>query len=203
MKRIGAAITCGALACVLGAGTAAAYLTGAASMSNPFTLDTDLKIELTEPSFIADAAKGLKPLQSVSKDPTITNVGSVAAYVAADIKVPVFTGSAIVDGSLTQAVDADLFTYAVNDDWKLVGVPTVQDGFRTYRYIYDAELTAGAQTPSVFNAVTLANLTEDIGISETTLDVTAYAIQSEGFANATEACSAYDTQACATATVSA
>lgn len=203
MKRIGSAVACGALACALGVGTAAAYLTGAVSVQNPFTLNTDLKIQLTEPSFSTEAAKNLKPLQTVAKDPTVTNSGSVDAYIAADVKVPLFSGSAIVDGKAQQVTNADLFTYALNSGWKQIGNAKDEGGFRTYRYIYDAELGSGEQAPSIFDAVTLANLTEDVGITETSLDVTAYAIQSEGFANATEACDAYDTQAHATATVSA
>lgn len=202
-KRVGGALVCGALACALGVGAAAAYLSGSATVKNPFTLDTNLKIELSEPSFSAEAAKDLKPLQTVAKDPLITNAGSVTAYVAADVKVPVFSGNALIDGVQTKVTDADLLTYSLNTGWKQVGATKLEDGFRTYRYIYDAELVAGAQTPSIFDAVTLANLTEDVGINETTLDVTAYAIQSEGFANATEACGAYDSQAHATATMDA
>ncbi len=203
MKRIGAAAACGLLACTIGAGAAAAYLTGIATAENPFTLDANLKIELSEPSFSAAAAKDLKPLQSVAKDPTITNTGSVTAYVAADVKVPVFSGSAIKDGTIAELTDADLFSYTVNNGWKQIGEAQLADGFRTYRYVYDAELAAGAKTPSVFDAVTVANLTEDVGISETTIDITAHAIQSEGFANATDACSAYDAQARLGVTMSA
>lgn len=203
MKKIGAAAACGLLACTIGAGAAAAYLTGIATAENPFTLDTDLRIELAEPSFSPSAAKDLKPLQSVAKDPTITNTGSVPAYVAADVKVPVFSGSAIKDGAVVDLTDADLFSYALNSGWKQIGEAKVADGFRTYRYVYDAELTAGAKTSSVFDAVTLANLTEDVGISETTIDITAHAIQSEGFTNATDACSAYDAQSGLSVTVNA
>lgn len=200
MKRAGAAAACGALACALGVGTAAAYLTGFATTENPFTLDTDLKIELTEPSFTATAAKDVKPLQTVAKDPTIKNAGSVDAYVAIDVKVPVFTGGSLIDGAAGQRKDADLFTYAVNEGWKQAGEAKLEDGFRTYRYVHEGVLAAGAATPSLFDGVTLANLTEDVGISQTSIDVTAHAIQAEGFASAEEACAAYDVQAHATTT---
>lgn len=203
MKRIRAAAACGALACAIGVGTAAAYLTGWATAENPFTLDTDLKIELTEPSFMPSAAKDVKPMQTVAKDPTVANAGSVAAYVAADVKIPLFSGNAMIDGAPTPCTDAELFSYALNDGWKQVGEPRTADGYRTYRYIYDAELPAQAKTPSIFDAVTLANLTEDVGIQTTSIDITAYAIQAEGFADATEACAAYDAQAHATAVLNA
>lgn len=203
LKRVPAAAACGALACVIGVGSAAAYLTGIATAENPFTIDTNLKISLTEPSFDPASAKDVAPMQTVAKDPTITTTGSVDAYVAADVKVPVFSGNSIVEGAIAQRADADLFSYATNDGWTRVGDPVLKDGFRTYRYVYDAKLAAGDATPSIFDGVTLANLTEDVGISDTTIDITAYAIQSEGFANAQEAQSAYDSQAHATATIDA
>ncbi len=188
-------LACGALICAVSIGAATAYLTATASATNPFSLDTDLKIELTEPSFSPEAAKGMKPMQTTAKDPTVTNKGSVDAYVAVDVSVPVFSGDALVDGMVAPQTDTDLFTYAVDPAWKQVGEAKLADGQRTYRYLYDAKLASGASTPRVFDAVTLANLTEDVGISEAAINVVAHAIQSEGFASAAEACSAYDTQA--------
>lgn len=201
LKRIGGAAVCGALACTLGVGAAAAYLTGIATAENPFTLDTNLKIQLTEPSFSAAKAKNVKPQQTVAKDPTVTNAGSIDAYVAMDIKVPVFTGNAVVDGGTAALTDADLFSYDINAGWTQTGTPELADGYRTYHYVYDAPLASGSKTSSLFDAVTLANLTEDVGISSTSLDVTAHAIQSDGFASAAEAYAAYATQAHATTTL--
>lgn len=198
LTKIGIAATCGTLACTLGVGTAAAYLTGTATSTNPFTLDTNLKISLTEPSFVPASAQNVKPAQTVSKDPTITNTGSVPAYIAVDVKVPVFTGKAVQADKIAALTNADLFSYTTNTGWSQLGTPVIADGFRTYRYVYNNELAAGAQTSSLFNFVTLANLTEDVGITNTSIGITAYAIQSEGFASAAEASGAYDTQAHAT-----
>lgn len=203
LKRIGLAATCGTVACALGVGTAAAYLTGTSTTTSPFTLDTNLKITLTEPAFNANNAKALKPYQSVAKDPTVTNTGTVPAYIAVDIKVPVFNGKAFKDGAVTSLTNEDLFGYSVNAGWTLVGTPKLEEGYRTYRYVYNNVLAANASTSSVFDSVRLANLTEDVGIQQTNVDVTAYAIQAEGFTSAQDAAGAYDTQAHATAKVTA
>ncbi len=203
MKRAGTAAVCGALACALGVGTAAAYLTGSVSTNNPFRLSTDLKIELTEPSFAADEAKAVKPAQTVAKDPIITNTGSMDAYIAADVKIPLFTGDVLSDGTVSSVKDQELFTYAVNDGWTLKGTPKVEGGFKTYSYVYSSPIAPSWKTSSIFDSVTLANLTQDVGITDTSIDITAYAIQAEGFANSLDANSAYDLQAQAKVTVGA
>lgn len=192
VKKITVAATCGALASLLGISAAAAYLTGAVEAINPFTINTDLKVEITEPAFSTEAAANILPAQTVPKDPTITNAGSIPVYVAADVKIPVFTGSAMIEGVNTDMTNADLFSYAVNDGWEQDGEAQLKDGYRTYRYIYTSKLEPKASTKSIFDEVTLANLTQDAGISTTSVDISAYAIQSEGFTNAQEACAAYD-----------
>ncbi len=197
VKRAAAAATCGALACLLGISAAAAYLTGTARAVNPFTINANLKVELTEPAFSSEAAANMLPAQTVAKDPTITNAGSIPVYIAADVKIPVFSGNALIEGVDTTLADADLFTFAVNDGWEQDGAPLLKDGYRTYRYIYEAELAPNASTKSIFDAVTLANFTQDAGITTTSIDVSAYAIQSEGFSDAHEACAAYGASAMA------
>lgn len=201
LKRIGLAATCGTLACALGVGTAAAYLTGTANATSPFTLDTNLKISLSQTAFVADKAKALKPLQSVPKNPTVTNTGTVPSFIAMDIKMPLFNGKSMKDGVVANRTNEDLFTYNTNDGWSLVGTPKTEAGFRTYRYVFDSQLAAGSATSSIFDSVTLANLTEDVGISSTNIEVKAYAIQAEGFTSAQDALGAYDNQAAATATI--
>lgn len=190
--KVPTAIACGALACTLSISSALAYLTDDAFLSNPFTLNTDLSIELSEPSFEANAAKGLAPAQTVAKDPLVRNTGSLGAYVAATVKVPVFTGDALnAEGALTHGENADLFSYTVNTGWHAKGDATLKDGFRTYTYVYDELLAPNAVTPPLFDSVTLANLIQNIGVSATSIDVNAFAIQSEGFANAMSAIDAY------------
>ncbi len=198
-NKLKAGVICGVLACTLGVTSATAYLTATDSVSNPFSLGTNLSISLTEPAFAAENAKGVLPDQTVAKDPTVTNTGAVSAYIAADVKVPTFSGQALVNGEAKTLTDADLFTYALNEGWTKVGDAVTADGFRTYRYVFSDVVDAGKAAAPIFDEVTLANLTGDVGISETSIDITAYAIQSEGFTSATDALGAYDTQAQAVA----
>lgn len=189
-----------ALVAAIGVGASLAYLVDRDSVSNQFSLDTNLSIGLIEPSFVADDAKGIVPAQVIAKDPTVVNQGSVEAYIAATVKVPVFSGGYLDGtGSLKAASDADLFTYSLCEGWQEIGVPSIKDGYSTHTYVYSSKLPADSSTEPIFNDVTLANLTEDPGITDTEVDVTAYAIQAHGFADAQEAYTAYLAQNAAAA----
>lgn len=196
-KRLKMGIVSGVLAGCLAIGGVAAYLTDTESVSNSLNLDTNFDITLTEPAFVADNAKDLAPMQMVAKDPTITNAGTVDAYGAMQVKVPVFSGKMINgEGKVVDVVDQDLFAFTVNTGWTEVGTATVADGFRTYTYVYDNVLADG-ETATLFDDVTLVNLAEGIETTDTTIDVTAYGIQAQGFTTATDAYAAYVAQAAA------
>ena len=204
----------GVLAGCLALGGTLAYLTDTDSVTNRFTVDTDLDIQLVEPTWTAlpdaddngipDAAENMAPTQTVDKDPIVENIGTVDAWIAAKVKVPVFTGEMLNDeGKVVSVTDQDLFTYEVNEGWTQVGEATVEDGYRVYTYVY-ANMLAGAtgegetaviaKTASIFDEVTLANLTHDIGVTDTQIDVDAYAIQALGFDDAETAYTAYQNQ---------
>lgn len=196
-KRIKMGVMSGVLAGTLCIAGVAAYLTDTESVTNNLNLDTNFAITLTEPSFVADDAKDLAPTQTVAKDPTITNSGTVDGYVAVQVKVPVFDGKMInAEGKIATVTDQDLFTYTVNTGWTQVGEPTVKDGFRTYTYVY-SDVLSGAETATVFDDVTVVNLAEGIATTDTTIDIVAYGIQSQGFTSATDAYNAYVAQAAA------
>ncbi len=180
------------LIAALGIGVSFAYLVAQDSINNRFNLDTNLSISLTEPSFVEENAKNLVPAQVVAKDPTITNDGTVEAYVAATVKVPVFSGKYLdAANALKVAKDVDLFSYTLGNGWSEIGTPFVKDGFSTHTYVYADTLASSASASPIFDSVTLANLTEDAGITDTSIDVTAYAIQSVGFETSQEAYEAY------------
>ena len=184
-----------ALAGMLAVGGALAYLTDSASVTNDFTLDTNLSVALTEPNWDADAAKAMTPTMTVAKDPHIANDGTVSEWVAATVKVPVFTGKMLNDeGKIVDVTDQDLFTYELGAGWTQSGAATVADGYRTYTYVYSTALDAGAAAADLFSEVTMANLTQDVGITDTTIDVTAHAIQKTGFDDAASAYAAYTAQ---------
>lgn len=200
-NKIKAGLIGGTLAACLAIGGVAAYLTDTESITNNLSLDTNFSIELTEPGFVEADAQGLAPMQTVVKDPTITNDGTVKAYVAATVKVPVFSGKIIgTDGKITTVTDQDVFAYELNEGWSQVGNATVADGYRTYTYVY-ANALAADETAVVFDDVTVANLAEGISLTDTTIDVIGHGIQAEGHADATSAYNAYVAQNAAGVTV--
>lgn len=173
-------------------GAAYAYLTDSETVKNDFTLDTNLDISLTEPNFNADEAKHMLPAQTIAKDPVIENIGTVDSYVAATVKVPQFSGNILnAEGKVEAVANHDLFSYLLNEGWSIYGEPAVADGFVTYTYVYADALAANQKTAPIFNDVTMANLTQDVGITDTAIDVDAFAIQSHGFDSATDAYKAY------------
>ncbi len=197
-NKIKMGVVSGVLAGCLAIGGVAAYLTDTESVTNNLNLDTNFAITLTEPSFVADDAKDLAPTQVVAKDPTITNSGTVDGYVAVQVKVPVFDGKMInADGKIATVTNQDLFTYEVNAGWTLYGTPTIEDGFKTYTYIYSDVLGGTAKTNAIFDSVKVVNFTEDPGLDDVNIDITAYAIQSHGFNSAEAAYEAYKTQSAA------
>lgn len=58
-------------------------------------------------------------------------------------------------------------------------------------------MLSGSETATVFDDVTVVNLAEGIETTDTTIDIVAYGIQSQGFASATDAYNAYVAQAAA------
>lgn len=194
-KKIWLAAIAGLLSAALAIGTSFAYLTASKTIDNKMTLDTNLKIDLAEPSFNESEYSSLVPLQKVSKDPTVTNIGTVNAYIAATVRIPVFSGTKLDSDNRKVVVnDGDLFEFASNSGWAQKGDAVVEDGYRIYTFVYEDELTADQSTSALFNELQVVNLTEDPSIDDASVKVSAYAIQSFGFDNAIEAYDAYLSQ---------
>jgi len=172
-----------------------AYLTDTTEVvQNKFTIG-DVEITLTEPEWsaltdsdtdgIPDAAEAITAGKNITKDPTVNNVGNNPAYVYVKVEVP--------HVNLDASNAADLFTYSVNDGWTKLGekVSTTAGTDSVYVYYYNTALAAGATTTApVFSSVTVANITsEGVGSTDGTvnqqIDVTAYAIQSDGVTSVT------------------
>lgn len=200
-RRAGMAGVAIALALVLALGGVLAYLTDAKQVVNNLFLNTNLDIELTEPTWEAGIAndenygKGLVPTQQVAKDPTVKSVGTVPAYVAVKLTVPVFSGD-VYDpeaDEVSTKTDADLFGLNIQPGWTLKATGDVKDGFRTYTYLYETVLNQD-DTALLFDTVTVSNILGDVGIDATQIIVDAYGIQADPFANASDAYDAYLTQ---------
>ena len=184
-----AGIAAGALAAMLAIGGTVAYLTASDSVVNRFELDTNMQTKVVEPGWVPEAGKGIVPTQTVAKDPAVKNTGTVSQYVALKVKAPVFTGKVFdpATNTVSDVTDADLFTWSANEGWTLVQTEGPDAGFKTYTYVYENVVGANETTPSLFDAVTEANLLEDVGIDATSITVEADAIQSMGFSSAREA----------------
>lgn len=183
------------LVAALAVGGSIAYLTDTATVENRFTLDTNLSISLEEANFDAETAKGLLPTQEVAKDPTVANDGTVDAYIAATVKIPVMTGKVLhEDGKIESVADLDLYEYDLGEGWSLLGSPVIEDGFKTYTYVYENVLPGSSKTNAIFDSIKVVNFTEDPGLDNVNIDITAFAIQSHGFDSAADAYEAYKMQ---------
>ena len=165
------------LALVLVIGGIVAYFTDVKDASNVFTLG-NVSITLTEPSWVPANAENMSPGKKVDKDPTITNTGSMPAYVFAEVKVPM----------TTETTPREVFSYTLNDGWVEVGEGTTAGGFTTHVYAYGSatamtSLAKDGVTPAVFDDVTLINVADpsvipvDATSKKFNLDVKAKAIQ--------------------------
>lgn len=198
--KVRAAVASCALAAMLAIGGTAAYLTAQDSVVNEFELDTNMAIDLTEPSFDSSQPMEVVPAQPVAKDPTVTNTGTVEQYAIVQVKIPVFTGSIVGDeGKSVEVTDHDLYSFTAKDGWEQLGEATVADGYRTYTYGHTASLAGGASA-TLFDTVTVANLTKSLTLDSYDIPVNAFAIQKQGMENVAGAWTAYQAQEVAAAT---
>ena len=198
------------LAAAIGAGGMFSYFTDEDSVDNVLSVASDnLSIQVVEQQWsqlpdedgdgIPDAAQNMLPSQWVVKDPKVVNGGTdgVGAYVMARVSVPVADVSYQDDeGKTVQGEGVELFAYQVaSDKWSEVGSPVVENGCAVHSYRYADVLSPGEETPVLFDRITLINLVNGQGqAGEKVVNVTAVAIQEEGFATADEAWEAYEAQ---------
>lgn len=179
------------LAIVLAVGGILAYFTDTETKTNVFTIG-NVNITLTEPGWdetdsnnnnIPDAAEGLIPGQTVTKDPKITlESGSSNAYLFMKVKVPAI----VTSGTVTK----ELYTYTVNNAWeevtakKVIGADYVEHVYVYGTVSTPTSVTAGTTTANVFPNVTVNTTitnTEAAGFaSNSNIVVTAYGIQADG-----------------------
>ena len=188
LKKAFLAVVC---ACALTLAGVFAYLTATDQVKNLFSLADKIEIEVVEPNWNPDDAKGMLPTQTVAKDPAIHNKNKAEIYVFADVVIPqkdIVTANA--DGTLNEPAVVDLFSYELNDGWTLKDTITDDDGTITYRYVYNDVVPADGTTPSIFDEVTLVNyVNEQFNTEELAqqIVINGYGAQALGFANADEA----------------
>lgn len=164
-----------------------AYFTDREEKTNSVTVG-NVTTDLEEPEW--DKVPGedkteITPNQTLPKDPKVTNTGTNDVYVFIEVQVPVKKIICVGDnGQKLPAADTELFTFKVNSGWVKVEDSRVS-GARRYVYAYGTAsackaLKKGAETPPLFDAITLVNAVEGQIDNETlNMPVKSYAIQTE------------------------
>lgn len=163
-KKNAAIATAGAA--VLLVGSSFAFFMDKESVTNPFTVG-NVKITVTEDHFDKTTAKDITPNKVIPKDPVVTNTGVNDVYAFVSVKVPkANVETANADGTLNAAKNQDLFTYKVNDNWKLIKTNDADD-HTEYIYAYsDAngtlkKLAKSEKTNAVFDSVKFINIVDE------------------------------------------
>ena len=163
-KKNAAIATAGAA--VLLVGSSFAFFMDKESVTNPFTVG-NVKITVTEEHFDKTTATDITPNKVIPKDPVVTNTGVNDVYAFVSVKVPkANVETANADGTLNAAKNQDLFTYKVNDNWKLIKTNDADD-HTEYIYAYsDADgslkkLAKSEKTNAVFDNVKFINIVDE------------------------------------------
>lgn len=163
-KKNAAIATAGAA--VLLVGSSFAFFMDKESVTNPFTVG-NVKITVTEEHFDRTTATDITPNKVIPKDPVVTNTGVNDVYAFVSVKVPkANVKTANADGTLNAAENQDLFTYKVNDNWKLIKTNDADD-HTEYIYAYsDAngtlkKLAKSEKTNAVFDSVKFINIVDE------------------------------------------
>lgn len=161
-------------------GFTSAYLSRSPGTVKNVVTTGSVKIKLDEDNWNPNNAKDLYPLQSISKNPKITNTGKNDAVVFLEVTVPKARISIVGNNGLKTTRDnRELFTFTPKlDTWSLV--KTVQSSTQTkYVYGYKSTLKPNEVTTTLFDSVQAINYVEDEAIADNTysINVIAKAIQ--------------------------
>ena len=163
-KKNAAIATAGAA--VLLVGSSFAFFMDRESVTNPFTVG-NVKITVTEEHFDETTARDITPNKVIPKDPVVTNTGVNDVYAFVSVKVPkANVETANADGTLNAAKNQDLFTYKVNDNWKLIKTNDADD-HTEYIYAYSnadgslKKLAKNEKTNAVFDSVKFINIVDE------------------------------------------
>lgn len=175
------------------AGATLAYFTSRDTVANVFTVGS-VKIKLEEAKWDQNAEHIIVPGAVFQKDPTVTNTGSIDAYVRIHVTVSDYAALSAELTDLTQ-----LFAGRDGGKWTAAGIKTdsAADAV-TYSYYYSESLKAGESTVPLFTSVKIPSFlsaqTMEALKGELTVTVTADAIQAETFTGPADAFQAFDVQ---------
>ena len=160
-KKIIVAIIVLAIVVSIVGGMLAYFTNTTQEVTNTFTVGDNVSITLTEPTWTSLGqyqAQGMSIGNTVSKDPTVTNVGENNAYVFLKVDVPTYY-KCVEENSTPTNKRFEMFTYSLNNGWvELASLRTENANSVTHIYAYGdaSSMTALAKngTATLFNSVT-------------------------------------------------
>ena len=211
-KKLTAIFLCVALVAIAIVGASLAYFTDTKTATNTFTMG-DVKIKLDETNVndpegdrVTKNTYEVYPGAVVTKDPIVHNVGKNPAYIRATVNVcnwmnlvaayyPDFKETFPNDG---YKAALNLLVGELGEGWSVVDVvagDTFTIGQFDAKFIlkYEGELAPGADTPAMFNTVTIPTGIDNARAdSFKYINVVAQAIQTNGFDSWEAAFEAFD-----------
>ena len=170
---------------LLGVAGIGAYFTATDTVTNTFNIEK-VDVQLTEPTYVD--GQDVVPNKTITKDPTVTNIGTADTFVFLSVKVPyknIITANA--DGTRNAAADIELFAWnydptttmaelkaddaaanvqkglgngAVNAGWTLVGTNDLTtESVVEYIYAYGSEDAMTKLTPGASTAALFNSVT--------------------------------------------
>lgn len=175
-----------------------AYYTHSDNKLNSFSAG-ELEVTVTEPNYVDNQI--MKPNETIAKDPTYSNTGTVDGYIRAQIYAPI-SKIKYVDGDeniVTPEQDVEIFSYTLNSGWvavednpsdtyKFNGIYEDSKGNKymvhTYKYMEGGiekvvEPGETIQTP-VFSSISTPNYLDTDTVVSLKMYATAIAVQKEG-----------------------
>ena len=141
-------------------GLTMAYMTDSEQNTNVITVG-DVTVDLTETKWNPENGKDILPLETVEKNPQVTNTGSVTTWIFLKVKNPTKNIITVNNTSKRKNASAnvELFSFTANSKWELLS-KTESDSEVEYLYGYKDVVTPGQTTQSLFDSVTAVNYME-------------------------------------------
>lgn len=155
---------------------------------NEFTFG-DAQIDLTEEKWdtLKPEDKILYPDRVIVKDPKVTNTGKTDLYIFIEVQIPCACIQTVDTGTDKETLNPadwhELFSYEVNEGWKLIESALSEDKkTATKVYAYTEKIVAPEETTAtLFDSVQYVNAVEgQLEMGDTlNMPINAYAIQAE------------------------
>lgn len=142
-------------------GMTSAYLTVSPNAIKNVITTGSVEVDLTEPSWNPEDAKGLTPEHVVPKNPTVTNTGENTAWIFLRLSVPV-KNICLVDPQTKRrqpTANTELFSFEICEGWELIERNEGEDAV-DYVYGFTKPVPPQESTIALFEQVKLVNFLE-------------------------------------------